>query len=64
MADRYEIVNLGAMGKIGESLFSTAGVPLANKLIADGWVPCGTCFNERREVLQTFYRPPTTRAKK
>ncbi len=54
---RYRIQNLGALGKVGESLFSTSGIPLASNLIESGWIPCGTFKNDLNEVIQAFYLP-------
>lgn len=54
---RYMLQNLGVMGKAGESTFSTLGVPHANKLIGDGWIPCGLFITHEKEVIQTFYLP-------
>lgn len=54
---RYALINLGAMGRDGDSMFSLYGVGKASQMIEDGWVPCGTFVNERSEVLQTFYLP-------
>jgi hypothetical protein len=54
---RYVLQNLGAMGRYGESTFSTLGIRYANMLIEQGWIPCGMCISKDNEVIQTFYLP-------
>lgn len=58
-SQRYRIVNLGWLGKQGESMFSTVGVSLATDLIEEGWVPCGLYKTDREEIIQAFYLPLT-----
>lgn len=54
---RFKFVNLGKLGRAGESTFSTLGCTLATKLIEDGWIPCGTSIDCDDQLFQTFYLP-------
>lgn len=54
---RFTLVNLGQLGGVGESSFSTIGIPTATARIEDGWVPCGTHVTPEGNVYQTFYLP-------
>lgn len=54
---RYQIQNLGAPGKAGQSLFSIGGIPTATKYIEAGWIPCGMYLNNHGEIIQAFYLP-------
>ena len=57
MTERFALVNIGRLGKAGESSFSTMGIPCATKRIEDGWIPCGTHVTPEGDVYQTFYLP-------